>query len=137
MPSSRAISAWVRRRSWRRRRSRPPIRIALLVMELLSLTGIYSITPHNCKSSYTIRDFTAKSVTYCAVERCNALVDPATGATDMTSPEQRFAGIRRDYSPEDVERLRGTVTVEHTLAKMGARRLWQLLHDRKYVPSLG
>jgi len=55
----------------------------------------------------------------------------------MTSPEQRFAGIRRDYSPEDVERLRGTVTVEHTLAKMGARRLWQLLHDRKYVPSLG
>jgi isocitrate lyase len=55
----------------------------------------------------------------------------------MTNPEQRFAGIRRDYSPEDVERLRGTVTVEHTLAKMGARRLWQLLHDRKYVPSLG
>src|SRR3954468_23500383 len=55
----------------------------------------------------------------------------------MTSPAQRFASIRRDYSPEDVERLKGTVTVEHTLAKLGARRLWQLLHDRKYVPSLG
>jgi isocitrate lyase len=55
----------------------------------------------------------------------------------MTSLAQRFAGIRRDYSPEDVERLKGTVTVEHTLAKMGARRLWQLLHERKFVPSLG
>jgi isocitrate lyase len=55
----------------------------------------------------------------------------------MTNPEQRFAGIRRDYSPQDVERLRGSVTIEHTLAKMGARRLWQLLHDRKFVPSLG
>jgi len=55
----------------------------------------------------------------------------------MTSPAQRFASIRRDYSPEDVERLKGTVTVEHTLAKLGARRLWQLLHDRRFVPSLG
>jgi isocitrate lyase len=55
----------------------------------------------------------------------------------MTTPEQRFAGIRRDYSPQDVERLRGSVTIEHTLARMGARRLWQLLHERKFVPSLG
>src|SRR5437868_14475583 len=55
----------------------------------------------------------------------------------MTSPAQRFAGIRRDYSPDDVERLKGTVTVEHTFAKLGARRLWQLLHDRRFVPSLG
>jgi isocitrate lyase len=55
----------------------------------------------------------------------------------MTNPAQRFAGIRRDYSPQDVERLRGTVTIEHTLARMGARRLWELLHSRKYVASLG
>ena len=55
----------------------------------------------------------------------------------MTNPTNRFAGIRRDYSPEDVERLRGTVTVEHTLAKLGPRRLWQLLHERQFVPTLG
>jgi isocitrate lyase len=55
----------------------------------------------------------------------------------MTSPAQRFAGIRRDYSPQDVERLKGNVTIEHTLAKLGARRLWELLHTRKFVPSLG
>ncbi len=55
----------------------------------------------------------------------------------MTSTTNRFAGIRRDYSPEAVERLKGTVTVEHTLAKLGARRLWQLLHERPVVASLG
>src|SRR5258708_29898136 len=55
----------------------------------------------------------------------------------MTSPAQRCAGIRREYSPDDGERLKGTVTVEHTFARLGARRLWKLLHDRRFVPSLG
>src|SRR6478609_6667791 len=55
----------------------------------------------------------------------------------MTSPAQRFAGIRRDYSPEDVERLKGTIRIAHTLAEQGARKLWDLLHERRFVPSLG
>ena len=41
----------------------------------------------------------------------------------------RWAGIQRPYTPEDVERLRGTVQVEHTLARLGAERLWRLLHS--------
>jgi isocitrate lyase len=49
----------------------------------------------------------------------------------------RFAGIRRDYSAEDVQRLRGSVVVEHTLARLGAERLWKLLHERDYVHALG
>jgi isocitrate lyase len=49
----------------------------------------------------------------------------------------RFAGIRRDYTPEDVERLRGSVQIEHTLAKRGAARLWRLLNEGKFVRSLG
>jgi isocitrate lyase len=49
----------------------------------------------------------------------------------------RFAGIVRPYSPEDVERLRGSVRIEHTLADMGARRLWELLHTEDYVHALG
>jgi len=49
----------------------------------------------------------------------------------------RFAGIRRDYSAADVERLRGSVVVEHTLARLGAERLWKLLHERDYVHALG
>jgi len=50
---------------------------------------------------------------------------------------RRWDGIERPYTSEDVERLRGTVHVEHTLARLGAERLWELLHDEEYVPALG
>jgi isocitrate lyase len=46
-------------------------------------------------------------------------------------------GIERLYSQEDVERLRGTVRVEHTLARLGAERLRKLLESEPYVPTLG
>jgi isocitrate lyase len=49
----------------------------------------------------------------------------------------RWDGIERPYSQEDVERLRGSVQVEHTLARLGAERLWRLLHEEPYVPALG
>jgi len=49
----------------------------------------------------------------------------------------RFAGIRRDYTPEDVARLAGSFRIRHTLAEMGARRLWQLLKTEPFVPALG
>src|SRR6478735_4801147 len=49
----------------------------------------------------------------------------------------RWTGIERPYSGEDVERLRGTVHVEHTLARLGAERLWELLHTEDHVPTLG
>jgi isocitrate lyase len=49
----------------------------------------------------------------------------------------RFAGIRRDFSQADVERLAGSFRVRHTLAEMGARRLWQLLKTEPYVNTLG
>ena len=50
---------------------------------------------------------------------------------------ERWAGIERPYTAEDVARLRGSIRIEHTLARMGAERLWELLHARDYVPSLG
>jgi isocitrate lyase len=49
----------------------------------------------------------------------------------------RWAGITRPYSAADVERLRGSIRIEHTLADRGARRLWHLLRTRDYVTSLG
>jgi isocitrate lyase len=52
-----------------------------------------------------------------------------------TSP--RWRGIVRTYSAEDVIGLRGTITVEHTLARLGADRLWTLLHRRPSVRALG
>lgn len=49
----------------------------------------------------------------------------------------RWNGITRTYSAEDVNRLRGTVRVEHSLARAGAEKLWRLLHTENYVAALG
>jgi isocitrate lyase len=49
----------------------------------------------------------------------------------------RFKGIKRDYSTADVERLSGSIRIEHTLAKVGAARLWKLLNERPFVRTLG
>lgn len=49
----------------------------------------------------------------------------------------RWKGVTRPYSPEDVLRLRGSIRVEYTLARMGAESLWKLLHTEDYVNSLG
>jgi isocitrate/methylisocitrate lyase len=51
--------------------------------------------------------------------------------------DPRWAGIERTYSAEDVIRLRGSVQQEHTLARRGANRLWQLLHSHEAVRALG
>jgi isocitrate lyase len=50
---------------------------------------------------------------------------------------ERWQGIERPYTPADVERLRGPVAVEHTLARLGAERLWELLHSEEHVAALG
>ncbi len=50
---------------------------------------------------------------------------------------ERWKGIVRPYRTEDVERLRGSIGIEHTLARLGAGRLWNLLHTEPYVPTLG
>ena len=49
----------------------------------------------------------------------------------------RWAGMARPYTPEDVERLRGSIHIEHTLARLGAERLWNLLHAEPFVGALG
>ncbi len=49
----------------------------------------------------------------------------------------RWCGIERAYTAEDVLRLRGTVSIEYTLARRGAQRLWEALHSEDYVNALG
>src|SRR5450631_3862208 len=63
--------------------------------------------------------------------RCAA----AIRADWQTNP--RWLGIERPYSAEDVVRLRGTIPIEHTLARLMAEKLWASLHDKPYVNSLG
>ncbi len=61
----------------------------------------------------------------------------STKSTPADSRASRFDGITRPYSQADVEKLRGSIKIEHTLARLGAERLWDLLKSRPFVPSLG
>ena len=49
----------------------------------------------------------------------------------------RWAGIVRPYPAEEVERLRGTVHIEHSLARLGAEKLWRYVHEKPFVNALG
>jgi isocitrate lyase len=55
----------------------------------------------------------------------------------VAAPPGRFHGIERPYSVEDVLRLRGSVPIEYTLARQGALKLWELLHQDEPVRALG
>jgi isocitrate lyase len=55
----------------------------------------------------------------------------------VAAPEGRFDGIERLYDVEDVLRLRGSIPIEHTLARRGALKLWELLHQEQPVRALG
>ncbi|HEX8799373.1 MAG TPA: isocitrate lyase, partial [Terriglobales bacterium] len=51
--------------------------------------------------------------------------------------DTRWKGITRPYPAKDVARLRGTLHIQYTLARLGAERLWNLLNSEKYVNALG
>ena len=65
------------------------------------------------------------------------LADQANTLKKSWETDARWKGVRRDYSAEDVVKLRPSILVEHTLARKGAERLWNLLNTESYVPSLG
>src|ERR1051326_8270928 len=66
-----------------------------------------------------------------------ATINQAKNLRQDWETNPRWDGVTRPYSPEDVEKLRGSVHIEHTLARLGAERLWELLQERPYVAALG
>ena len=58
-------------------------------------------------------------------------------SANVTFDLKRFAGIKRDYSKEDVEKLKGTFNIEYTLCKSQSEKLWNLLNAEPYVKTLG
>ena len=60
-----------------------------------------------------------------------------TTKNDVWTTGKRWDGVVRPYSPEDVSRISGSIKIEYTLARMGAERLWDLLHSEPYVAALG
>src|SRR5438874_6216108 len=58
-------------------------------------------------------------------------------ATPTWSTDPRWRGIERTYSADDVRRLQGSLIIEHTWARRGAEKLWELLESERYVAALG
>ena len=50
---------------------------------------------------------------------------------------KRFAGIKRDYTPDDVEKLKGSIKIEYSISKNQSEKLWNLLNSESYVNTLG
>jgi isocitrate lyase len=61
----------------------------------------------------------------------------STDSARHNAERDRFNSICRPYSKADVDRLRGSILIRHTLAELGAARLWELLHTETFVPALG
>src|SRR5450432_3248178 len=57
--------------------------------------------------------------------------------TKSWETDTRWQGVKRSYTAEDVFKLRGSIAVEYTLARLGSERLWNLLHTESYVAALG
>ena len=57
--------------------------------------------------------------------------------SEKSGADSRWRGIERPYTPADAARLRGTVRIEHSLARLGAEKFWQLLHTQPVVGALG
>jgi isocitrate lyase len=64
-------------------------------------------------------------------------VQDAAQLAKSWAEDARWKGIERPYTAEDVVRLRGSIQVEHTLARLGAERLWKLLHTEDFINALG
>ncbi|WP_033291963.1 isocitrate lyase [Amycolatopsis jejuensis] len=70
-------------------------------------------------------------------EQANQLEQAAAELAEQWKTDPRWAGVQRTYSAADVVKLRGSVVEEHTLARRGAEKLWDLLHSEDYVHALG
>jgi isocitrate lyase len=67
----------------------------------------------------------------------DSISQQAANLRQQWETDPRWADIARTYTAEDVIRLRGSITEEHTLARRGAERLWELLHTEDAVRALG
>src|SRR5919204_2219023 len=61
----------------------------------------------------------------------------AEKARNEWANDRRWFGVIRPYHPEDVTRIAGSIRIDHTLARLGAERLWDLLHSEPFVAALG
>lgn len=71
------------------------------------------------------------------MEECKMTNEKAANLQESWELDERWKGIKRTYSAEDVLKLRGSLDIEYTLARHGAEKLWKLLQEEDYVHALG
>ena len=84
--------------------------------------------PFNQRPSEQLRSEQERATQYALAQECLA---------NEWKTNPRWEGVERPYTAEDVLRLRGSIHIEHTLARLGAERLWRLLETETYVNALG
>jgi isocitrate lyase len=67
----------------------------------------------------------------------NNMNERASALQESWELDERWRGVTRPYSAEDVIRLRGSIDIEHTIARRGSEKLWNLLHKEDYINALG
>ena len=60
-----------------------------------------------------------------------------TAKAKVSNDIKRFSGIKRDYTPSEVERLRGSIKIEYSMCKNQSKKLWELLNSEPYINTLG
>ena len=84
------------------------------------------------------KSFEERAREFCRRMECHEIdVDEAQELRREWDADARWKGIVRPYSAEEVLKLRGTLKIEHTFAKAGAKRLWNLLKSEPYIAALG
>ena len=84
-----------------------------------------------------------KTIEETATEICNRLscheiiTDELDELNNEWDNDPRWKGVERPYDAEEVLKLRGTLKIDYTVARAGAKRLWMLLNEEPYVPALG
>src|SRR5215218_3755207 len=71
------------------------------------------------------------------LEPASRIQEEADRLRELWAADERWQGVSRPYTAEQVVRLRGSMPIEHTLARLGAERLWRLLTTEEYVAALG
>src|SRR5687767_1894822 len=137
MPISAAIAFWLSPSSRRRRRTRPP-RKSLRSAISVKLSQVYNVVECTRYNWTSFGGAFQHDLPFTVSTLSTSHGAPMTDFSSLVPASAgRFEGIERPYTPADVERLRGSIHIEHSLARRGAERLWGLLRTEDHVHALG
>jgi isocitrate lyase len=107
----------------------------LRILKLATLKGTELFTADILEPFLTTTSYLeTKTTTH--TERRSSMQEVTTMQT-LWDKDERWRGIKREYSPTEVLKLRGSYRIEHSIARLGSENLWKLLHEEKYVNALG